>query len=188
MAKVAGVEALAAAFPYNAAKPSEFGAAVRKPAKGQAAEPAEPMIGGSTLSETNASPKVGSGNPQASFNPSNGPLDRVRVDSTDRALTTNQGVPVADNQNSLKAGLRGPSLLEDFNGRVPLGDVLPVCAASIDENSGGDVLPGGHRVHAPSVRAASDRVTAQMSRRRADAKSPARGRALCGIAVEAPCA
>ena len=30
------------------------------------------------------------------------------------ALTTNQGVPVADNQNSLKAGLRGPALLEDF--------------------------------------------------------------------------
>ena len=29
-------------------------------------------------------------------------------------LTTNQGVPVADNQNSLKAGLRGPALLEDF--------------------------------------------------------------------------
>ena len=29
-------------------------------------------------------------------------------------LTTNQGVPVADNQNSLKAGLRGPTLLEDF--------------------------------------------------------------------------
>ena len=29
-------------------------------------------------------------------------------------LTTNQGVPVGDNQNSLKAGLRGPALLEDF--------------------------------------------------------------------------
>ncbi|MBY0507459.1 MAG: catalase [Bryobacteraceae bacterium] len=31
-----------------------------------------------------------------------------------RALTTNQGLPVADNQNSLKAGVRGPTLLEDF--------------------------------------------------------------------------
>jgi catalase len=41
-------------------------------------------------------------------------LDRVRVDSTGRALTTNQGVSVADNQSSLKAGLRGPTLLEDF--------------------------------------------------------------------------
>ena len=29
-------------------------------------------------------------------------------------LTTNQGVPVADDQNSLKAGPRGPTLLEDF--------------------------------------------------------------------------
>lgn len=30
------------------------------------------------------------------------------------ALTTNQGVPVADNQNSLRATPRGPTLLEDF--------------------------------------------------------------------------
>jgi len=29
-------------------------------------------------------------------------------------ITTNQGVPVSDNQNSLKAGLEGPVLLEDF--------------------------------------------------------------------------
>ena len=29
-------------------------------------------------------------------------------------LTTNQGVPVSDNQNSLRAGARGPTLLEDF--------------------------------------------------------------------------
>jgi catalase len=29
-------------------------------------------------------------------------------------LTTNQGVSIADNQSSLKAGLRGPTLLEDF--------------------------------------------------------------------------
>lgn len=29
-------------------------------------------------------------------------------------LTTNQGIRVSDNQNSLKAGARGPSLLEDF--------------------------------------------------------------------------
>jgi catalase len=35
-------------------------------------------------------------------------------DPTDAFLTTNQGVRVNDNQNSLKAGDRGPSLLEDF--------------------------------------------------------------------------
>ena len=29
-------------------------------------------------------------------------------------LTTNQGVVLPDNHNSLKAGLRGPSLLQDF--------------------------------------------------------------------------
>src|SRR5450755_2607305 len=29
-------------------------------------------------------------------------------------LTTNQGLPISDNQNSLKAGPRGPTLLEDF--------------------------------------------------------------------------
>ena len=42
------------------------------------------------------------------------PLDRVRADSSARPLTTNQGMPVGDNQNSLKAGLRGPVLWEDF--------------------------------------------------------------------------
>ena len=29
-------------------------------------------------------------------------------------LTTDQGIPVSDNQNSLKSGTRGPTLLEDF--------------------------------------------------------------------------
>jgi catalase len=111
-AKVAGTESVAAAFPFNAAKPSEFGD--KGPAVGQAVEPPHPMVGGSTLSETNASPKTGKGNPQISTNPTTGSLDRVRVDSSGQALTTNQGVPVADNQNSLKAGLRGPTLLEDF--------------------------------------------------------------------------
>ena len=113
-AKIAGTEELAAAFPHNKAKPSEFGEAAAEPAVGQTQEPRDPMVGGSTLSETNASVKAGSGNPQAGFNPANGPLDRSRVDSSGRALTTNQGVQIADNQNSLKAGLRGPALLEDF--------------------------------------------------------------------------
>ncbi len=31
-----------------------------------------------------------------------------------QALTTNQGVPVSDNQNSLRIGPRGPTVLEDF--------------------------------------------------------------------------
>ena len=32
-------------------------------------------------------------------------------------LTTQQGVPVADDQNTLRAGTRGPTLLEDFHFR-----------------------------------------------------------------------
>src|SRR6185503_8521462 len=55
-----------------------------------------------------------SGGPNIGHNPAVGSLDRLRVDSTDRVLTTNQGVPIGDNQNSLKAGLRGPTVLEDF--------------------------------------------------------------------------
>ena len=43
-----------------------------------------------------------------------GALTAKRVNSADQTLTTNQGVAVSDNQSSLKAGLRGPTLLEDF--------------------------------------------------------------------------
>ncbi|WP_282363760.1 catalase HPII [Pseudomonas sp. PS01297] len=41
-------------------------------------------------------------------------LEAFRDDATQQALRTNQGVKIADNQNTLKAGARGPSLLEDF--------------------------------------------------------------------------
>ena len=66
------------------------------------------------MSESNGSEKTGSGAPNIGHNPTVGALDRVRIDSTNQPLTTNQGVAIADNQNSLKAGLRGPTLLEDF--------------------------------------------------------------------------
>src|SRR2546427_11373754 len=35
-------------------------------------------------------------------------------------LTTQQGIPVADDQNSLKIGARGPTALEDFHFREKL--------------------------------------------------------------------
>ncbi|MCR5878702.1 catalase [Phenylobacterium sp. J367] len=35
----------------------------------------------------------------------------------DQVLTTQQGTPVADDQNTLRAGLRGPALIEDFHFR-----------------------------------------------------------------------
>jgi catalase len=114
-AKMAGTEELAAAFPYNANKPLEYDPdAAIAPHEGASKKPADPIVGASTVSEKNGSDKVGSGGPPIGTNKTIGPLDRVRVDSTDRALTTNQGVPIGDNQNSLKAGLRGPTLLEDF--------------------------------------------------------------------------
>ena len=114
VAKMAGTQTVAAAFPFNAAKPSEFGAKSKGAAVGQSVAPSDPAVSSSTLSERNPSKKVGGGKPVAGFNAATGSLDRVRVDSGGQALTTNQGVPIADNQNSLKAGLRGPTLLEDF--------------------------------------------------------------------------
>ena len=41
-------------------------------------------------------------------------LEQFRLRPDGEALRTNQGVKIADNQNSLRAGARGPSLLEDF--------------------------------------------------------------------------
>ena len=112
--KAAGTQELAAAMPFNPNKAGEHGKGALKPQVGATAQPADPRVTGSTLTERQASAKLGQGKPQLGLNPSNAPLDRVRVDSSARPLTTNLGVPVADNQNSLKAGLRGPALLEDF--------------------------------------------------------------------------
>jgi catalase len=41
-------------------------------------------------------------------------LDKFRANSADELLTTNQGARISDNHNSLKAGPRGPTLMEDF--------------------------------------------------------------------------
>ena len=113
--KTAASADVAAAFPYNALKASEYDPdAALAPEPGPSVKPRDPLAGASTVTESNGSEKVGSGGPNIGQNPTVGPLDRVRVDSTDRVLTTNQGVPVGDNQSSLKAGLRGPTLLEDF--------------------------------------------------------------------------
>jgi catalase len=106
---------LAAEFPYNAAKAAEFDRKrASNPPAGQTASPAHHWVLASTLTESSESPKVGDGAQLLGTNPSNDSLDRVRVDSAGQMLTTNQGVAVSDNQNSLKAGVRGPSLLEDF--------------------------------------------------------------------------
>jgi catalase len=114
MEKLAGVDALVAALPFNSNKAGEYGDASQQPQPGATTKIDDVRLGSSTLTEAVPSEKSGSGQPNLGLNPGNLPLDRVRTDSTGRVLTTNQGVSVADNQHSLKAGLRGPALLEDF--------------------------------------------------------------------------
>ncbi|MDB5805359.1 MAG: catalase [Betaproteobacteria bacterium] len=111
--KAAATEEAVAGMPFNANKPGEYGDAAREPEEGATVELPSETVAASTLSEGNESDKTGEG-AESGVNHTIGSLDRVRVDSTGQALTTNQGVAVADNQNSLKAGLRGPTLLEDF--------------------------------------------------------------------------
>ncbi|WP_433768300.1 catalase HPII [Pseudomonas putida] len=65
------------------------------------AAPKSELAGTDTLDRSNTNTKLDS-------------LETFRCDATGQALRTNQGVKVADNQNTLKAGARGPSLLEDF--------------------------------------------------------------------------
>ncbi len=57
-----------------------------------------------------SSPKSDS-NPDQSIG-NGGEIHQTATDSA--ILKTNQGIPISDNQNSLKAGERGPVLLEDF--------------------------------------------------------------------------
>ena len=113
-AKAAQTQQLSAGMPYNATKAAEHGFANGvMPKAGVTVEAASRLPTASTLSETNISDKVGSVAPEG-VNATIAPLHRVRVDSAGQTLTTNQGVKVADNQNSLKYGVRGPALLEDF--------------------------------------------------------------------------
>lgn len=112
--KMAEEQTMAAAMPFNALKAGEHGFAnAVEPQRGASVQAESRLATGSTLSEENGSQKTGSMAPEG-VNATIEPLDRVRVDSAGRVLTTNQGVAVSDNQNSLKFGLRGPALLEDF--------------------------------------------------------------------------
>jgi catalase len=103
-----------ASMPHNSIKELEHGHdnAVAPPA-GETIEPDSSALTASTSTEETVSEKTGGAAPLGT-NATVAPLDRVRVDASDQPLTTNQGVRIADNQNTLKAGLRGPSLLEDF--------------------------------------------------------------------------
>ncbi|HIZ51897.1 MAG TPA: catalase, partial [Candidatus Pseudomonas excrementavium] len=62
----------------------------------------------------NSNAKTGGPGPVKDGKYQDGSLDKDRAPPTQGPLSTNQGVPVADNQSSLKAGVRGPALLKDF--------------------------------------------------------------------------
>ncbi len=114
VAKAAAVGKMAAAMPHNPNKQAEHGRDnALAPPEGASVQPSSRDATGSTLAEKNHTEKYGK--PAApGINAAGGSLERVRADPEGQPLTTNQGVRVSDNQNSLKAGLRGPALLKDF--------------------------------------------------------------------------
>ncbi len=103
---------LAEAMPFNESKPHEYGYENAVSPVAGATRPSSPQDGAGTISEDNISEKTGA--PALETTSMDGALTDKRVNSTGEPLTTNQGVAISDNQNSLKAGLRGPTLLEDF--------------------------------------------------------------------------
>jgi catalase len=70
-----------------------------------------------------ANPELAAGrssSPARPANPKAADLAVFKEEGAGTILTTNQGTRVNDNQNTLKAGERGPSLLEDFHFREKL--------------------------------------------------------------------
>jgi len=57
--------------------------------------------------------KAASGTPPETLIGEGGETHEVTT-VAEQTMTTNHGIPISDNQNSLKAGVRGPTLLEDF--------------------------------------------------------------------------
>ncbi len=50
-------------------------------------------------------------------NSKNEQLEQFRIDDEGKKMTTNQGLKVSEDEFSLKAGERGPTLMEDFHFR-----------------------------------------------------------------------
>jgi catalase len=97
----------------SAAKP-----ATAKPAAKPESRELQPAVPSSHPESQPANPEFAAGrsaSPARPSNPKSADLGVNREEGAGKILTTNQGVRVNDNQNSLKAGERGPSLLEDFH-------------------------------------------------------------------------
>lgn len=54
-------------------------------------------------------------NRKVTTNSKNEQLEQFRIKNTGKKMTTNQGLKVSNDEDSLKAGVRGPTLLEDFH-------------------------------------------------------------------------
>jgi catalase len=100
-------------FTHNADKFHEYDHKPGEAHEGSHHDLEDPTVGYSTLSESNVNNKNGLP-AKAGVSRPDGKLEGFRVDGAGQSMTTNQGVPVSDNQNSLKAGIRGPALLKDF--------------------------------------------------------------------------
>ena len=74
-AKLDGTDVLARQTPFNPLKGREYGPGSTRATAGQPQTPPDPEVTGSSLTETNASPKIGAGRPPVGINPTNGPLD-----------------------------------------------------------------------------------------------------------------
>jgi len=48
-------------------------------------------------------------------NPKDHQLEPFRVENEGTKMTTNQGLRVSNDEDSLKAGVRGPTIMEDFH-------------------------------------------------------------------------
>ena len=102
-------------MPANPLKAGEYGPEnSHHPLQGPCSRPASLMDTASTVTKKTLSAKTDAGHPTIGSNTANATLNRFRTDAGGHALTTNMGLKISDNQNSLKAGLRGPTLLEDF--------------------------------------------------------------------------
>lgn len=101
---------VARAFDHNREKVLEY--ANNDPPEGTH-RPASRTATASTQSEARTNAKTGQPAVRGQ-GPLSNTLGSMRADGTERPLTTNQGVPIANNQDSLKAGSAGPALLKDF--------------------------------------------------------------------------
>ena len=116
MAQAQGTQALVAAMPHNANKARDSGRDnALMPPVGLTAEPAfdavSNAVSASTLSEGNASAKTGEA-ALPGLHATDGRLSQARVDGSGHVLTTNQGVAIADNQNSLRPACEGRRCLK----------------------------------------------------------------------------